>query len=100
MGDSGVASLMHRLAQPSQDGLVVHCQNVSFADKSIHTLLLHGWCPSWTGLSISFMECVPLGKSLGTQVLLRPFNKTTYHSPGCPTVLFGQSPSSQHNNIH
>ena len=59
-----VTYLMHRLAQPSWDGLVVLSQNASFTDKSICTLLLHRKCPLWTGLSPSFMECIPLGQVL------------------------------------
>ena len=60
-GGSGITSLMYRLAQPSQDGLLVPSQNTSFSDISICTLFLHGRCPSQTGLSASFMECIPPG---------------------------------------
>ena len=63
--------LMHRLAQPSWDGLLVPSQNASFADKSYTAPLL----------MVSFTD-----RPLATQVLLRPFNKTMYHSPGCPAV--------------
>ena len=65
---------MHRLAQPSQDGLMVPSWNVS-SDKSINTV------PSW---NVSFVD-----RSLCTQVLLGLVNKSKYHSPWCPMVFWG-----------
>ena len=62
MGNSGVTSLLHRLVQPTKGGLVVPYWNTSFMDKSICTLSLHRRFPLWTGLSASFMECIPPGQ--------------------------------------
>ena len=81
MGGSAITSLLHRLAQPSQDGLWVPSQNASFLDKSIHTLFLHGQVSLLPSQNVSL-----LGKSFGRQVL-RPVKKAMYLSPGCPMVF-------------
>ena len=86
MGDSGITSLVHRLSQPFQDGLMVPSWNMSFLDKSIQTLVLHGWCSFQTGVSASFTEWSHLDKSLNMQVLLEPVNKlhiTALDVPQC-----------------
>ena len=91
--------LLHRLAQPSQEGLLVPSKNRSFSDKSIQTLILHRRCPLWTGIS-AFMEWSHLDKSLGMQVLLGPANKLHITVLDVPWCFSGQIPSSPCDNIH
>ena len=81
MEDSGVASLMHSLAQPSWDGSFLEL--ILLIQVNLHTVPSQK-VPLWTGLSVSFMEWSHLDKSLGTYVHLGLVNKTRYHSPGCP----------------
>ena len=60
--DSGVASLLHRLAQPCQDGLLVPSQNSSFLEELSHTMflaegsILDRSFPSWNGPTLTSLS--------------------------------------------
>ena len=92
--NSGVASLFHRLAQLSQDGHLVPSWNSSFSGKSVQTLILHRWCPLWSGVSASFMEWSHLDKYLNMQVLLEPVNRLCITVVDALQCFSGQSPST------
>ena len=73
MGSLWVASVMHRLGQPAQDGLLIPSQNSQFKHCSfVEDVLLKSvnssTVPSW---KLSFSDQ----------------SKTMYHRPGCPMVL-------------
>ena len=85
MGNSGVASLLHRLAQPSQDGLLVPSQNRSSLDSQVTQCSFTESVPHRQVCFLHGIQPGPVSQHAGP---LGASQQTMYHSPGCPMVFF------------
>ena len=68
--------------------------NRSFMDKSLYPVILHRWCPLWTGASASFIEW----QVTQHKVLSGPDSKLCTTVLDVPQCFSRQSPSSSCDN--